>query len=223
MARVELPSKEETPSNYKKDKIQNKPVASSPPTDYKPRKKEKTFVEEGAKEVKNYVIDSVVMPTIKDMIFNVFSGIFDIFKDAIEAKIFGIDEVGRNRSRSRSRSRRMDDEYIGYSSIRDDDRRRGSRRGRGERARARDVMDYEDIWFDDMYQANTALRKAMDVFEDRGCMLKVSDFKKILKYDEDDITYIDQEWGWYSLSTAIVKPLRNGGYKIDMPRPRPLD
>ena len=60
-------------------------------------------------------------------------------------------------------------------------------------------------------------------------MLRVSEYKKLLNDEMSrdeapyDISNIDYEWGWYSLSNANVKPLRGGGFKIDMPKPRPLD
>lgn len=229
MARVELPSKDEVPSNNEEDKKakakQNAKALEELRADpkssyYKAKRRKKNFVEEGASEMKSFVIDSVVMPTVKEMVFNIFSGIFDIIKDSIEAKIFGVEDVREKNYRKsyNSRKRRSGRDRREYNSIYDTDTR-SSR----YRERARDVMDYEDFYFTEIFLADRCLQDMFDIFEDRGGMLKVSDYKKLLDYDPEDITYIDQEWGWYSLASATVKPIRGGGFKIDMPRPRPLN
>ena len=238
MARVELPTKDEVPSNNEKDKKVTKPKKKEAWAEARAAvkaggggsRRKKSFVEEGAEEMRSFVIDSVVMPTVKEMVFNVFSGIFDIFKDAIEARIFGVDDVVRERNYRTSYDRRRTRSYRDRSSIDDMFDRGSSRsRSRGGRGRSRDVTDYDDFYFTELVRADCCLNRVFDIFEDNGCMLRVSEYKKLLNDEMSrdeapyDISNIDYEWGWYSLSNANVKPLRGGGFKIDMPKPRPLD
>lgn len=226
MARVELPEKDDIPSNNEKDKRKRKKVVAEAAVGeskkYDVVKKEKGFVEEGVGEVKDFVVNSVVMPTVKEMVYNVFAGIFDIIKDSIEAKIFGIDEVRSSHTDYRGKSARR-----GRRDWREDERssldyyeRRTTRFSR--RRPPSDVMSYDGIVFRDMYEAQQCREDMYDIYEDRGGYLKVADFKKLIGYDERDISYVDDEWGWFSLANVMVKPARGGGFVIDMPKPRPL-
>lgn len=238
MARVEMPPKEKAPSANQQHKELEALIAQGKEQgeDLVVRRKEKGFISEVADEGKDFVVNQIVMPTVKEMIFNVFAGIFDILKDTVEAKIFGIDDVGRSYDRgyrdyAKPRRRTTGSRYLkdrmGYNSLYDD------RRG-GYAPRTRDVTNYESVIFRDMYLARLVQDEALNVFEERGGFLKVSDYKKVIAdildqngvrgvYTMDDITYIDEDWGWYNLNTMLIKPMRNGGYAIDMPRPKPLD
>jgi len=222
MARVELPEKDDVPSNNERDKRKKKPVEEvTDKPKYDVVKKEKGFVEEGVGEVKDFVVNSVVMPTIKEMVFNVFSGIFDIIKDSIEAKIFGIDEV-RSRDvhtdyRRKSSHRRKDWRDDGWNSIYD------TQGGRSRRRTPTDVMSYEGWVFRNMYEAQQCKENLYDIYEDRGGYLLVADFKREIGFDKRDMSAIDYEWGWFSMNNILVKPTRGGGYVIDMPKPRPID
>lgn len=227
MARVELPSKDDIPSNNERDKKKAADISKArKDIEIQARssikKKEKSFLEELGAEGKSFIVDSIVMPTVKDMIYNVFAGVFDIIKDSIEAKIFGIDDFGATRdyrSRSNRRRERRSRDPIPFNSIYDQD----DRRRRDRRTRSRDVMDYEDLYFTDMFEAKRAKEDMQIIYEDRGRYLYVADFKKIMGYNEDELSSVDYEWGWYTISNAVIKPMRNGGFIIDMPRPRPLD
>lgn len=88
-------------------------------------------------------------------------------------------------------------------------------------------MDYADYYFTDMFDAKRAKEDIYDIYEDRGGYLYVADYKKIIEkfvdHDDVEITQTDYEWGWYNISTLVIKPARHGGFIIDMPRPRPLD
>lgn len=163
-----------------------------------------TFLEEDSKSVGSYILHDILIPALKSLIFDAFSG-------GLEASLFG-GKQGRNTRREGGRS------YTSYGSYykstdrdRRDDRRDISRTGRARH-------DFGEIVLETRGEAEEVLSHLVDLTIDYG-MASVADL-----YDLVGITsnFTDNKYGWTDLCDASVSRARRG-YLINLPRPRPLD
>ena len=161
------------------------------------------FISEDAANVKSYVFMDVLVPAIK-------KAISDIVTDGIDMILYG------GTGQSRKRSGGSNATYVSYRNYSDRDRRDDRRRDDGYRSRSR--YSFEDIILDNRADAEEVLDR-LDELLDQYSMVRVSDL-----YDLVGITgeYTDNKYGWTSLSTARVEPVRGGGYMLKMPNPMPI-
>lgn len=211
-------------SNYKVAKKDNKPVERTPAapiTTAKVRKKslgkkfKETFICQDAKEVKDDVVDRVVIPTIKDLVYDIFTGV-------IEGLLFG-GEGGRRKRRRGSNGEKSNISYTNYyktSSSRSRDRDdRPSRR----------QIDLDEIIFDAHGGTLDDRDDAQDVVD--GLKQRIHQFGSALVqdvYDFIQITppdYMVVEYGWDSVDElndySISKD--RGCYILSLPAPHRLD
>ena len=152
------------------------------------------FISEDAANVKSYVIMDVLVPGIKNAIYDIVTNSFDMI-------LFG-GTGGRKKTSSGSK--------VSYRSYYDD--KRDSRREVSYRDRNR--FDYDDIEFD--YRADAeAVRSEMMECIDRYGMVSVADM-----YDMAGkaAPYTSSKFGWTSIRTSEVKRVRGGKYIIELPR-----
>lgn len=159
------------------------------------RKLTDIFISEDAANVKSYVIMDVLVPGIKNAIYDIVTNSFDMI-------LFG-GTGGRKKTSSGSK--------VSYRSYYDD--KRESRR-ENSNYRDRNRFDYDDIEFESRVEAEAVLNEMEDCIERYG-MVSVADM-----YDMSGLAapYTSSKFGWTSIRTAEVKRVRGGKYIIELPR-----
>jgi hypothetical protein len=153
------------------------------------------FIAEDAKNVKSYVLFEVLVPAIKDAVYNIVCD--------SAGMIFGKPTGGRRGSVSTR------DNYTQYWKDRD----RGY-----QPARPRTVFDYDDIVFATRGDAEIVLNELRLTLREYG-LVRVSDLYDLAG---KSWSYTYRDYGWTNLERAEVVGVR-GGYIIDFPRPLPID
>lgn len=153
------------------------------------------FISEDVSNVKSYIIDDLIIPTLKRTIV-------DAIKNSAEMIFLGkISDSGRSRSGA------------GYVSYRDYNKR-DEPRSRESSSR----FDYDEIRFDTRADAEAVLDQMIDMIGRYG-LVTVADM-----YDMADLTapYTSNRYGWMSLRTADVARASDG-YYIRLPRASAID
>ncbi|MBQ9014468.1 MAG: hypothetical protein IJ094_13125 [Bacilli bacterium] len=200
MAKRELNKDEviEYPSNSNKSKInelgiegeKNKKIISGKVVEKKSISKEvsNSFLNAG-----EYVLKEILIPAIKNTLS-------DIVQNTLDIILFGEARGGR-------RNRRDNNTYISYSSISNDmDRRSNVYSYRNK------IMD--DIILESRADAEDVIDNLIDYIDKYGTTTIADLYELIGKRTE----YTDNDWGWKDLSTARVRPVREG-YLLELPRP----
>ena len=197
-------SKEKEPT-----KVVEKLVLSGEVIQKKPGvgKKFKTiFLGGDAKSAANYVLADVVLPAIRDLMF-------DALRGGAERVIYGESRRARNRPiEARSRI-----QYSAFSHMRDprearpDQSARTSMRYRTERADTRDLVLTERA------DAETLVERLIDIIDTYDAA-SVMDLNEILGLAS---TPIDNKWGWTSLGKVEIRQVREG-YLVDLPPPEEI-
>lgn len=158
------------------------------------------FILEDVSKVKDYIIHDVLIPTLKETIY-------DIVTNSLDISLFG----GRGSSSKRSRRPTADKvSYTDYGSMsRSDDR--------GHNTRASSVYSYDDIVIPTRGEAEAVLER-MDELLETYEQVRVADLYELVGVTGE---YTDNKYGWVNLQNADVVRVRNG-YKIKLPRAVPL-
>lgn len=155
------------------------------------------FIAEDAKNVKSYVFLDVLVPAIKDALYNIVcDGAGMILGKPIRGR--GSSPSGKNN-------------YTRYY----DDPRKSDYRS----PRPRTVFEYDDLIFDTRADAEMALdelRRALYSYK----TVRVADLYDIAGVTVPSYTYND--YGWTNLDRAEVMRIRDG-YIIQLPRPMAFD
>lgn len=166
------------------------------------------FLPEDSYDLKDYIINGIVVPMIKD-------GLEDIGHTLIRGS-------GRKKSSSRRRYRRDYDD--------DDDIRPAYRKYYDDRRRERDYdedryykperTDFKNVRFKSRGDAERILTKMEDIiYQNR--YVSLLDFYEITGQSTKST---DDNYGWTNLDRAKVERLRSdNGYMIRFPSPMPLD
>lgn len=159
------------------------------------------FVAEDMDSVKDYLVNDLAIPTLKNLFV-------DLIQNGIEMAILG------SRRGTSGRGVRHNDSYSyrDYNSYsRNNDRPSST-------VKPRNRFDYDDIVFDNRGDAERVLDQLQFVI-DKYTYARVSDL-----YDMCELTapYTAHDYGWTSLARARVVPVR-GGFIIELPRAAVID
>ena len=163
-----------------------------------------SFIEDDYTDIKAYVISDVIIPAIKNLIFDSFMG-------SLEMALFGTS----SRSRSRGGSHGSSNNYVSYRKFSDNSNRRASD------TRSSDRVDYQDVVFEERADVEEVLDTLQALIEDYD-KATIGDFYDAAGVTPDGNFAKNEEYGWYDLSRARVQRTRDG-YVISMPRERYLD
>lgn len=201
-------------SNSKTSKVEpkklNKIVNGRVSKQKKPLTKKflETFVTDDIKNVKSNIIEGILIPVAKDTVLDIFQGLMDAGRSAIEIALLG--EVNPRRS---SRNRYRDGKsHVSYDKCSYD------RDSRISTSRSRTRHDFDDIVFDSRGEAE----------EVRDCLVDlIAQYNEVTVdslYELVGITgdYTDRDWGWKNLSSSSISRVRDG-YVLNLPRPIYLD
>ena len=160
------------------------------------RKIAEEFIVDDVKNIKTYVITDVLIPTIKDTIWDILTNTLDMF-------LFNGTKDHRKCGKSSPK--------ISYRDYYD------SKNDRGRNYEIRDRFDYDDLEFDSRGEADAVLTGMLETIDQYG-VVSVADM-----YDMADVTapYTGNRYGWTSLRNAEVVRVRNA-YIIKLPKAKPI-
>lgn len=157
-----------------------------------------SLISEDAGSIKDYILHSVLIPTVKN-------AIVDTVIDSV-TMLFGC--KGRTRSSASSRGA-----YVSYSSISS-----GRKHDRfSEEYKIRNSYELEEIILPTRSDAEEVLNQLCDCLATYDSV-SVADLYDLVGIDS---RYTDYDYGWTNLSTATYVHVRDG-YVLKMPRPRPI-
>ena len=158
-----------------------------------------SFIAEDVKDVKDYLINDVLVPTIKNTIA-------EMVANGTDMALFGEVRHGHKKSQRGNRT-----PYRDYYDRRDD-RRRESRRGA--------AYDFESVIVESRGEAELVLDR-MDEIIDNYDSVSITELYDLVGYDGGK--YTDSKYGWTSLRGVDIERLRDGSYEIVMPAPKQID
>lgn len=207
-ARSERPKLEEEP-----EKIER--VISAPAEQRKRglgRKFKETFVGGTGRMAMEYVVTDIVVPELRDLMFNALQG-------GLDRLIYGESRIRRSygggRSSSSSSSSYDNLGHFNYQGITSNKPSAGRPLSRQSRER----HDFGDIILQSREDANDVLDRMFDVLSRYGSV-PVSTLYALTGIQS---SHTDEKWGWTSLTGARAAKQRNGGFLLDLPEPQPLD
>ena len=156
------------------------------------------FISEDLSNVGSYIWNDIIVPNIKDTFFNIIT-------NGLGMWLFGERDGLRKGSSGPKRS------YTDYYKS-DRDRRVV------EETRTRNRFDYDDIVIRSRGDAEHVLYE-MEDYIDRFKYVTVLDLYDMLGRTAP---FTSDRYGWTDISTARLRHVRDG-YKLDLPRPMPLD
>lgn len=153
------------------------------------------FISEDVSNVKSYILNDIVVPTVKkaiigaiDMVLNGGSGSY----------------TGRGTTSKVSYRKFYDDQRDDHRTV---------------EARSRSRFDFDDIKFETRGEAEAVLEEMYNVI-DRYGFVTVGDM-----YDMADLSqpFTSNKYGWTNIRSAEVMRLRGGGYILKLPKALPID
>lgn len=156
------------------------------------------FLSEDIANVKEYILYDVLAPIIK-------KGFYDLIVSSLDITLFG----GRGQNGKRPTADKVS--YRDYNSM----SRRDDRDGR---SRTTSGYSYDDIILETRGEAEAVLSRLDEIMEEYQ-IVRVADL-----YDLVGITgeHTDNKYGWTNIRNAEIERLRDGGYRIKMPRALPI-
>ena len=162
------------------------------------RKLTDIFISEDVTNVKDYIIFDVVVPALKKAVYDLIVGTLDM-------SLYG----GRGNGNQPKADRVS---YRDYNDI----SRSGNRSG--DRTRTASGYSYDDIVVETRGEAETVLSRMDEIMEEYS-IVRVADLYDLVGVTGD---YTDNNYGWTNIRNAKIVRVRDGGYKIDMPRALPI-
>lgn len=160
-----------------------------------------TFAGDSAESVAQYVIFDIIVPRVKDLLFETFTG-------GLERSLFG----SSTRS-SRGRRSQLTDK-TDYRGLSGGSRSERERPDRDISRRGRATHNFDEILIPTRGEAEQVLDTLLELV-DQYESATVADL-----YDAVGISteHTDLKFGWTDLTEARINPARGGGYILEMPR-----
>lgn len=182
------------------------PVVTRPPVRIKPglwTRFRTAIIGEDAREVGSSVFMDVVIPSIKDLLF-------DIITEGSSRTLYGGTSPRGADNRYRGGGRTIYNKVSNRPQPRDRDE--SPRLDR----RARALHDFSDLVFTSMAQAESVIKGLYERIDQYG-EATVMDFYELAGLDMD---FTDEDFGWRSIhGNRIRRRPRQDGYSIELPRP----
>lgn len=151
------------------------------------------FFAEDLETVKTYLISDVLIPELRDAIYN-------MFRNGLEMLFYPGSKPGKPRNSNIPR--------VSYNKI-------YLQNSPGSNVRVnRSSYDFDSVEFETRGEAEEVLNSLVDLIDSFG-LASVADF-----YDLSNLqaNYTDNKYGWTSLGAAEVKRTSNGSYIIKLPK-----
>lgn len=164
-----------------------------------------TFIEGSARMALEYMATDIVVPAIRDLIYDALQG-------GLDRMIYGESHIRRGRSSSTTSYSNVGHvNYQGMSSGKPN-----TSRSLSQKARSR--HDFGDIVLASRQDAEDVIDRMFDILSRYG-FVELSALYIMVGIQPD---HTDQKWGWTSLAGAKAAKQRDGGYLLDLPTPEPL-
>ena len=162
------------------------------------------FFGSDAKSVGMYVVEEVIVPGIRDMIFGAGT-------QGLERAIYGDDiPISRNQPIRRTG-------YTSYNKV----AQPISSRGRNMHLRAlEEKQSVEDLIFPSQQEARGVLEELHMIIQQYG-EVSIQELNEMCGITSNN--YQDRKWGWNDLSRARLERVAGGGYRLRLPRAIPVD
>lgn len=199
---ADLPSNSKTtPPNETRPKPK---TIAKPVTTKKPglgRKFADVFLGEEVKDVKSYILQDVIIPTLKNTIIDVVSG-------GIEMLLLG------KTSNRRSSGNRSNNGHTPYSSYYYGGQ---PQKQQPNNYHQQPVSRYgvDDLIFQTHSEASDLLAAMFDYMKDYDGMISVADLYEMVGHPS---VYTDNAWGWTDLGSANIRRVRDG-FLLVLPKP----
>lgn len=207
----------EYPSNSNKQKTEQKQQQTEVPEKRKAvvkatvRKKTgiarfvDSLISKDIKDMKSYLMDEVVKPTIRNTISDSISGVLNIVQDSINTALYGENGARVNRKRSSNPSY-----MVPYDRI--------STRTNNRNSNVDDPFHLDDLVFTSRGDAELVLRDMQEDIRRFGSVTVLT----LFDLADQDAPYTGRKYGWKNLNGVRVRSVHDG-YIIDLPRPVLLD
>lgn len=166
-----------------------------------------TFIGGTARGAMDYVVTDVVVPTIRDLLF-------ESFQSGMERWVYG-------ESRIRRGVRPPTDKYsahVNYQGMSTSPSNRPPTSTRMISNQSKVRQTFDEIVIPSRSEAEEVLDRMFE-FLSRYGVVKVAELYEMVGIRSD---HTDHTWGWTSLGGAKVARLRSGGYLLDLPEPQSL-
>lgn len=173
------------------------------------KKFKETFFSGDAKSVVGYVLLTVAVPAIRDLIYEMGNA-------ALEKTVYGESKAGRRRYGQPGYGQTGQVSYNRMHARDPADDRPPVGRTTSRRARAR--HDFDEIILSSRSDAEEVIDRMFDIVS-RFDAATVADLYELVGLES---THTDHKWGWTSMQGATVERMRSGGYLLDLPDPEPL-
>lgn len=189
------------PGNSNKAKSDDKNVQKIVTGEVSTRKKSlgsriaETFTGDDARSVGQYVLFEVVIPTVKQLMF-------DAFTQGFERSLFG------ESSRARGTTINGRASYTPYNRV-----SKPEPQARTLSQQARATHSFQEIVMQDRGEAELVVDHLAELVSQYG-QATVSDFYGLVGVTG---SFTDDKWGWTSMAGSRVRRV-NGGYLIELPR-----
>lgn len=167
-------------------------------------KVKKVLFSNDGESVKSYLVYDVLLPAVKNTIWEVVTG-------GMKMSMFGTREPARGISRDRDRS------YYDYGTRNVYGREPERDMRAGAPRRGTTPLEFDKIVIPERGSAEHVLSVMCELI-DQYDVVSVSDFHDLVGISAIST---DNNWGWTNLSAAYVSPTR-GGFIIKFPRPRAI-
>lgn len=175
-------------------------------------KKKSNIVKNASLDVKDFIVEDIVIPTVKrtisDIVNNIMTAIADAISGGTDVALFG--ENIRSRSNGGKRNYNRMSSNNGTTII--------TNNGPGSINKAelsRRNHDFSAITIASREDAEVALDYLDGLIADYG-RATVADFYDTLQIST---TYMDRQFGWHTLKSASIQRRSGGGYYVDLPKP----
>lgn len=162
------------------------------------------------RDTAGYMVEDVVVPAIRDMLFDAFEG-------GLHRMIYG--DSHRTRRGSSYPSSYSNVGHVNYQSMSTKPQATHQPAGRMFSRRARSSHDFGEIVLEDRREAQDVLDQMYEYLSRFG-EVKVADL-----YDMVGIrtSHVDHKWGWTLLQGAKLVRTRDGRFLLDLPEPDELN
>lgn len=198
-----MENKSKTPASADKKQKMEKVISGTAKVKKKSeaRKFTDVFIAEDMHNVKNFIFMDVVVPAIKNLVV-------DMIQEATHRLFYG------SSARTKERNGNFIADRVSYDrfSKKDDNWRRS------DNSRSTPSYSYDTITLSTRGDAEIVLDRMYEAIKEYG-MVSVADFYELVGVPDE---FTDHKYGWTSLRNAGISRVRDG-YRIDLPKPFPLD
>ena len=154
------------------------------------------FFQKDINDVKSYLIMDVLIPEIRDALYN-------LVMNGLDMMLYN----GKRTRKSSSNTMRVNysAKYNNQTSIPESS---------NSSPRTKSGLNFDDVVFDDRMDAEEVLNQMLNIIEQYDSV-SVADFCELAGIPGE---YTDRKYGWTSLGAAEVKRISGGGYILKLPR-----